>query len=164
MHHICLLLELIQALTAGIVMLMAYWANPLHLYGSIVYSFIAIFSHIVVHYVCAAIGQNVRQAYLNHPENVDAWLVHAIGRVKMRILPFTATHTFWIVGVIALAMWRGTDHAQPAAHRFGAWGAAILGWVCVARIYFIFRDNTEYLTSFVTRGSRPAAQYEIGDL
>ncbi len=149
-HQICVALECFQVVGSALVLTMGYWMRPLHLYASMIYFFMAIFAHIVVFYVMQAIAKNVSDAYASNPRAVQEWIVVGTQRLSRKILPYVLLHTVILLSLIAIAAGSGLTDSHPRYHHPGAWLAAVAGLACLIRIIFALRENTAYLTAFVT--------------
>ena len=149
-HQICVALECFQVVGSLLVLTMGYWMRPLHLYASMIYFFTAVFAHIVVYYVLQAIAKNVRDAYISNPRTVQEWIVVGTKRLTGKILPFVLVHSLILLSLIAFATASGINGSHPPYHQLGAWVAAVAGLACLVRICYALRENTTYLTAFVT--------------
>ncbi|MBI3556609.1 MAG: hypothetical protein HY074_10135 [Deltaproteobacteria bacterium] len=151
-HQICFALECFQVIGSLLVLTMGYWMRPLHLYASMIYFFTAVFAHIVVYYVLQAIAKNVRDAYVSNPRAVQEWIVLGTGRIAKKLLPFILLHSAILLALIGSSgVWGFSGGGpRPPLHHVGAWIAAAAGLLCLVRIAYVLRENTNYLTAFVT--------------
>lgn len=151
-HQICLILEAIQAAGSVLMLCLGYWVRPLHLYGSMLYLFSAVFAHIVVYQVLNSISRNIREAHYASPNRHQEWLVFATARISGKIFPYILVHAIVLFSLVAMATVGGLSGRAIPHHAAAAWTAAVVGWVCLGRVWFALRENTEYLTVFVRGG------------
>lgn len=159
-HQICLGLQILQVVASVFMVTLTFLLStrttvfPFQFYAAMLYCFVAVFAHVVVYHVLAAVGTNVRDAYATNPGSVHQWLVFATARMHRKFLPFIVAHGLALVAVVVLGFQRfGEQAPRPSAPGGIATGAAFaLGVACLARSYFALRSNSRHLRSFVESG------------
>jgi hypothetical protein len=157
-HQICLALQGMQVIASSFVLTMGYITASkgisagFQLYAALLYSFVAVFAHVVVYYVLLAVSQNVRSAHAANPSSVDAWLVGATRRLANGILPFLVLHIAALLAVMVFASTAAAAHEFHRGHNAVAWLTAGVGAACLVRVFYALRKNTGYLTAFLTAG------------
>jgi hypothetical protein len=157
-HQICLALQGMQVIASSFVLTMGYITASkgisagFQLYAALLYSFVAVFAHVVVYYVLVAVSQNVRSAHAANPSSVDAWLVGATRRLANGVLPFLVLHIAALLAVMVFASTAAASHSLHRGHNAVAWLTAGVGAACLVRVFYALRKNTGYLTAFLVAG------------